>query len=322
MTLRVGVIGVGRIGAAHARDLATGVAGATVSAVYDVDATRAAFLAQELGARALATPADLVASADVDAVVVASPDALHPEHVRLCLAQDTPVLCEKPLAPVVADALAIVETEAALGRRLVTLGFMRRFDAGYRALKARLDSGEAGTPLLVHCIHRNVSAGPGQTSAMTLTNSVVHEIDASRWLLGEDVVSVRVVTGRSTPLAEAGLQDPLQALLRTTSGVVVDVEAFVNAHYGYDVRCEVVGSEGALDLGDGAGVAPGWLERFADAYHAELQAWVDAVVSGVPAGASAWDGYVATAVAQACERALGTDGEVPVALAPRPDLYG
>ncbi|MEK9809226.1 MAG: Gfo/Idh/MocA family oxidoreductase [Candidatus Nanopelagicales bacterium] len=132
--LRIGVIGTGNIGTAHARSLSHEVSGAEVAWLFDADTSRAADLAAELGARLAPTVEDLVASSD--AVVIASPDAMHAEQALLCLTAHRPTLCEKPLAPTVEEATTVVDAEVDLGRRLISLGFMRRFDPGYVALKS------------------------------------------------------------------------------------------------------------------------------------------------------------------------------------------
>ena len=248
MTLSVGVIGTGSIGTDHVHRLTRQVAGSRVAAVFDVATERAAAVAAGAGAVACASAEEVIAHPDVDAVVIASPGDAHAEQVLACLAAGKPVLCEKPLAQTAADALRVVTAEAALGRRLVQVGFMRRYDQAYRELKAGLDSGEVGEPLLLHCVHRNASAAPGFTSEMSLTDSVVHEVDATRWLLGEELVAATVVAVRPSPLVGAGIRDPQLVLLETASGVLVDVESFVNCRYGYDVRCEVVGSLGTVSL--------------------------------------------------------------------------
>lgn len=333
MTIRIGVIGVGNIGTAHAHNLEFTVSGAQVSVVYDYDTSRAARVAAEIDAIAVDSVAELIAHPDVDAIVIASPDGMHAEQALACLAAGKPTLCEKPLAPVLADALAVMDAEVELGHRLITMGFMRRFDPGYVQLKAELDSGVVGLPLVLHCIHRNESVSQEQTSAMSLTNSAVHEIDINRWLLGEEYVSAQIITGRPTPLGGPGLKDPLLVFLRTASGVIVEIESFVNAQYGYEVRCEVVASEGTLELGDGSFITSAraghlgkaipeqWLGRFGEAYRMEMQAWVDSIRAGAPTGPSVWDGYAATAVANACVAALDTDAPVPISLIPKPALY-
>ena len=242
MTIRVGVIGAGNIGSSHARDLACAVPGAAVTAVHDVDAARASALASELGARALPSARALIEDDAVDAVVIASPDDLHAEQALACVAVAKPVLCEKPLSPSPDDAWRVVEAEAATGRRLVTVGFMRRFDPGYLDLKAELSAGTIGDPLMVRNVHRNVRPYPGHTSAQAITNSVVHEIDIMRWLLDDELVSAICLSGRATPDVDPGVRDPQLVIFRTSAGALVDVESFVSSRVGYEVSCEVVGA--------------------------------------------------------------------------------
>jgi myo-inositol 2-dehydrogenase/D-chiro-inositol 1-dehydrogenase len=189
---------------------------------------------------------------------------------------------------------------------------MRRRDPLYEELRACL--GAIGAPLLVHCAHRNAQAPATFTSEMLITSSCVHEIDITRWLLGEEIVAATVRAPRSSRQAPAGLLDPQLILLETASGVLVEVEVFVNARYGYDVRCEVVGEQGTLRLGEQ--VDADFRGRFATAYRRELDAWV----SGAE-GPSTWDGYAANAVADACIASLHDGGRVEVALAARPALY-
>ena len=318
MSVGVGVIGAGMMGAAHVRTIATGVEGAHVAAVSDVDPDRAAAAAPD-GARVLADPHGLIADAAVDAVVVASSDATHEEFVLACLAAGKPVLCEKPLATTGEACLRVIEAELAVGRRLVQLGFMRRYDPAYAAVKERLDEGDVGAILLVHCAHRNAVAPPAYTSEMLITSSAVHEIDAARWLLDEEIVGATVRAARPTREAADGLRDPQLVLLESARGVLIDVEVFVNARYGYDIRCEIVGETGTLKLDEQ--VEPDFRARFATAYRRELDAWVRGVAGGPDRGPNAWDGYAANAVADACLESLASGARAAVRLAERPALY-
>jgi myo-inositol 2-dehydrogenase/D-chiro-inositol 1-dehydrogenase len=320
MSVGVGVIGAGMMGADHVRTLTNGVPGAHVAAISDVDPGRAEAAAHGAGALAIAEPHALIADRAVDAVVVASSDATHEEFVVGCIAAGKPVLCEKPLATSADACLRVVEAEVAAGRRLVHLGFMRRFDPGYGVVKARLDEGGLGEILLLHCAHRNASSPPGFTSEMLITSSAVHEIDIVRWLLDEEIVGATVRAARPTSQAANGLRDPQLVLLETSAGVLVDVEVFVNAGYGYDIRCEVVGETGTVHLGEQ--VEHDFRARFATAYQRELEAWVGAVADGPGRGPSAWDGYVASAVADACIASLASGVRADVRLAQRPALYG
>lgn len=317
--VRVGVIGTGIMGTDHARLLGTQVAGAELVAVSDVDTARAARVAEGIpGTRVLPEPLALIEDGAVDAVLVASSDPSHEGYVLAAIAAGKPVLCEKPLAPTVAGCRRILAAEAAQGRRLVTVGFMRRYDPGYLALKSTVDSGQLGRVLVLHCVHRNPSAPAGQPTATLITNSAVHEIDIARWLLGEELVAVTVHLPRPARIA-GGTRDPLLLVLESAGGVLVDVEVFVNARYGYDVRCELVAEEGAVSLDAradtvlrhagqaGRALPADWRPRFAEAYRRELQDWVDAQRLGTaPAGADAADGYRATLVAEAAVAALTT----------------
>jgi myo-inositol 2-dehydrogenase/D-chiro-inositol 1-dehydrogenase len=245
------------------------------------------------------------------------------------------VLCEKPLAVSAAAALRIVEAEAALGRRLVTVGFMRRYDPGYADMKARLDAGLIGAPLLVHCAHRNPSVHSFFDSAMIITDTAVHEVDIARWLLGHEITRVTVLTPRPSSRARVGLHDPLLLLLETTGGQVVDVEAFVSAGYAYDIRCEIVGEDGTLELltpatfavraahAESRAIPPNFQSRFGVAYLNELQAWVASVVLGEePSGPSAWDGYAAAAVCEAGVASLASGRPVDVGMDQRVENSG
>jgi myo-inositol 2-dehydrogenase/D-chiro-inositol 1-dehydrogenase len=326
--VRVGVIGAGLMGSTHARLLTTAVAGAEVVAISDAVPEHAERVAAELGVSTIhADGMDLISDPAVEAVVIASPAATHEAYALACIEAGKPVLCEKPLATSAAAAKRIVEAEAAAGRRSVTVGFMRRYDPGYADLKARLDDGVIGAPLLVHCAHRNPSVHPFFDSAMIITDTAVHEIDVTRWLLGEEIVRATTLTPRSTSKAREGLRDPQLLLFETESGRIVDVEAFVSAGYAYDIRCEVVGEDGTLELlppatvalrtgnAEAVSIPPGFRERFGTAYHNELQAWVHSIGRGVePNGPSAFDGYAAAAVCEAAVASLESGRPVDVEL--------
>lgn len=334
-TLRVAVIGTGKMGADHVRRIHEVVSGARVSAVVDLDADRAKQVAARVdGCTAHTDPASAIAAGDVDAVLIASSGPAHESALLLALEHDLPVLCEKPLTPDAASALRVLEAEQALGHRRVQVGFMRRFDAEYVKLKSLLDTGQLGRPLMLHNRHRNAASPPFFTSSMLISDSVAHEADVTRWLLGHEITAVTVL--RPTPSVNApdGLQDPQFVVLETDGGALSDVEIFVNCGFGYQVQAEVVCERGTARIGDGhamvtnmAGrwggtIAQDFVERFADAYDREVQAWVDATRRGEVTGPSVWDGYAAAAVCEAGVRSLNDGGRVPVELVERPALYG
>jgi myo-inositol 2-dehydrogenase / D-chiro-inositol 1-dehydrogenase len=333
MTLRIGIVGTGQMGRYHIERLAGGVPDAEVVAVSDVFVEGARQVAERVGARAYADGHELVADDQVEAVLIASPGDTHEEFTLACLAADKPVLCEKPLAPTVDACLRVLEAEAARPRRLVQVGFMRRYDDGFRGMKAKVEAGKVGRPLLLHCRHRNAAVPPGFTSEMMITDSVVHDIDVTRWLLGQEVVAATVFKARPSSLAPDGLQDPQMVLLETDEGVLVDVESFVTCQFGYDIRYELVAEAGTVALGELGGVqvrhegqiqSPipvDYRERFGAAYQRELTEWVAGVRKGEVTGPSAWDGYATTAVAEAAVESLTKGGRVAVELVERPALY-
>lgn len=315
MDLRIGVIGTGAIGEDHIRRITNVITGAKVVAVSDINQDKAKKIANRYNAKFYPTGEEVIEAAEVDAVVIASWDPTHAQYVIEAIKAGKFVLCEKPLATSAEDCRRIVENEIEGGKPLVQVGFMRRFDRGYRQIKSVIESGKIGEPLMIHCVHRNRIPGPKHTTEMNIKNSVIHEIDVLRWLLGEDYKTAQVLMPKSSRLAEDGLRDPQIVLLETKSGVRIDVESFVNCQYGYDVQCEVVGETGTVRLPDPANVVmrsqgmrsyeifPDWSDRFVEAYDIEFQQWVDAVKQGMVKGPTAWDGYAACVTADACTKA-------------------
>ncbi|GAA1423101.1 Gfo/Idh/MocA family oxidoreductase [Streptomyces thermospinosisporus] len=332
--LGVAVIGTGRMGADHVRRIDRVISGARVVAVADTDAERAKAVAATVdGCTAHTDPAAPMAGAGVDAVLIASPGPAHEAALLAAFERDLPVLCEKPLTPDAAGALRVLEAEQALGHRRVQVGFMRRYDAEYVRLKALLASGQLGRPLMLHNRHRNVASPPFFTSSMLITDSVAHEVDATRWLLEQEITAVTVLRPTPSSGAPDGLSDPQFVVLETSGGALSDVEIFVNCGFGYQVQAEAVCERGTARIGDGhalitnmAGrwggtIAQDFTERFAQAYDDEVQAWVDSTRRGEVTGPSTWDGYAAAAVCEAGVRALEQGGRVEVALVDRPPLY-
>lgn len=334
MTIRVGVIGTGGIGTDHATKLATTISGSTVSAVTDINRPRAEEVARGLGgARVYADGFELIKSDEVDAVLIASIGETHAAFTLACIEAGKPVMCEKPLAPTTPECLRVLDAEVAFGKRLVIVGFMRRYDPGYRQVKSSLQSGAIGEALILHNVHRNASVPEWFTSSMTMTDSIIHEIDTTRWLLDEELVSVQVIPPKRSPNAAPDFQDPQFAAFVSETGILSTVEFFANCQYGYDVRCELVGSQGTASLLNpvvagqiSQGVAahlvpPDWRVRFGAAYHAELQAWISGLERGETVGPSAWDGYAATRVTESGVEAVTSGERVAIDYIEKPALY-
>ena len=329
--LRIAVLGLGLMGSFHVDALTRRVRGSRVVVVNDFLSDKAESMARAIGARSVADPLAAIHDAEVDAVLIASPGDAHDAQVNACLDAGVPVLCEKPLTTDVASAYAIVRKEAALGRPLVQVGFMRRFDPEYVALHELITSGGLGNPLMVHCTHRNPAVADHFNSEFMIRDCVVHEVDVARFLLDEEIASVQVVRGVATSRAPAGVSDPMLVIFETTSGRIVTDEVYVRSQVGYEVRTEVVGEQGIATIGLdqnlqlksadgrwGGAIAPGFVQRFGTAYDIELQRWVDAARTGTIDGPGAWDGYAAVAVCEAGVEAVRTGAKVDVRLERRP----
>lgn len=334
-SLGLGVIGVGSMGAQHALNAYGQVGRARLVGLQDLDRSRAEALAARCGGpRVFDSPEALIASQDVEAVLIAAPDSHHASLVLACLGAGKPVLCEKPLASEPLGALRVLEAETRLGRRLVSMGFQRRFDPCHLAVKEAALSGALGLPLLWKGVHRNAQAPYNSSGAFILMNTAGHDIDSARWLLGEEVLEVQARGLRSRPELPEDSRDLLLLTMLMTHDRLASAEVYVSADYGYEVEAELVfqrGSavtaqpEGALVRRGGtrgSPVAPDWTLPFQAAYVAELQAWVESVLEArVFPGASAWDGYVAMGVSAAAAVSLNEGQSIKLALVGRPALY-
>ena len=332
MTIRVGLIGAGIMGADHARILSQQIPGVSLQYVCDADTGRAKSVADASGALHITSdPLAVIADKNVDAVLIASPDHTHAPLTKACVELGKPVLCEKPLSQNSAECLDVIAAEVKGGRRLVQIGFMRRFDPAYVEMKAALDKGLIGPALMMHNFHRNVSAPANFTGQMAITNSAPHEFDIARFVLGTEYASITVFRPDFRDSGKTGA--PVFMVLKTVDGQLVNVEINNNAAYGYDVRGELVGERGSVFLRPPAAselhvnlqaitsYAADWRPRFAEAYRLQNSAWLKSIETGIPAGASAWDGFAATLIAEAGVKSLETSAPVQVSSVPKPSLY-
>lgn len=336
MTLKFGVIGTGAIGVEHIKRITNTLSGGKIVAVTDVniEAANKVVKDQKLDAKVYKDGHDLIKADDVDVVLVTSWGPTHEEFVLGAIEAGKYVFCEKPLAVTADGCLRIVEAEVKYGKRLVQVGFMRRYDKGYVQLKEVINSKKIGEPLMIHCAHRNPDVDDKYITSMAITDTLIHEIDALHWLVNDDYKSVQVIYPKKTVNASGHLQDPQIVLIETIGGIRIDAEIFVNCKYGYDIKCEVVGETGIANLPqpssvlirsdakDSSTILMDWKVRFFEAYDIEIQAFMDSVKNqGVPDGPSAWDGYIAAVTADACVKAQETGEIVPVALKARPAFY-
>jgi myo-inositol 2-dehydrogenase/D-chiro-inositol 1-dehydrogenase len=298
--LRIGIVGTGVMGAGHARFIRDSVDGAEVSALFDIDQNKVNQLADELKTVTLRTSnvEDLMNSNEVDAIIIASPDNFHVQHLRLAILAKKPTLCEKPLATNLDEARAVAseikEYEKACGKRMIHFGFMRRFDDAYRKARDLINSGNYGSPLYCRTTARNVSS-TGVTTSGLYTNIAVHDFDILRWLFKDEWVSVTSNYPKRSSLSPEGLNDPLVVIAKMKNGLMMVADIFAFNNYGYDVRTEVICEKGSIEIGIHgdvitrsnrvAGVGKGgemdenWIPRFNDSYIAELRAWVQTITT-------------------------------------------
>ena len=333
MTVQIAVIGAGLMGADHARIVAEELPGARLQVVCDHDAGRARRVADDLGAQHVASdPEAVIARADVDAVIIASPDFTHAPLSLACIKAGKRVLCEKPLSQSVAECLTVMQAEQAAGSRFVQLGFMRRYDQAYVEMRQALTSGQLGRALMMHNFHRNVATPAAEfTGAMAITNSAPHEFDVVRQVVGAEYAFISAWQ----PKRSDALVAPVFMVLETTDGQIVTIEINNNAAYGYDVRAELVGEAASIALNHvaytrtdralatGTAYETDWRGRYAEAYRRQNRAFLRFVQTGIypEIAACTWDGYAACVVAETGVRALQEGRKLPVEMIAKPEFY-
>ncbi|QDY79738.1 Gfo/Idh/MocA family protein [Streptomyces qinzhouensis] len=332
--MRIGLIGTGRIGTFHSGVLGRHPAVGSL-VVADADAARAAAVAERTGAAAVAGP-DEVFAAGVDAVVIASATASHAELIGRAARAGLPVFCEKPIAVDLPGTARALHEVARAGTEL-QIGFMRRFDAGYAAARQRVRSGRLGR---LHTV-RATSSDPAPPPAGYLPLSgglyrdcLVHDFDIVRWVTGREVTEVYAAGSDAGPgmFREAGDVDTAAVLLTLDDGTLATATATRVNGAGYDVRMELAGEldQIVVGLGDRTPLTsaepgapgrperpwPGFLERFAPAYEAELDAFLGLVRGETANPCDGREALAALRIAEACE--LSRRERRPVALAEIP----
>jgi myo-inositol 2-dehydrogenase/D-chiro-inositol 1-dehydrogenase len=333
--ISVGVIGTGGMGTRHAETLSGTVSGARVGGVMDLDRSRAEKLAANCGPDVVAFEDEraLIRHDGIDAVVITTPDETHAGLVMECLQHEKPVFCEKPLAIAVEDARGIVDAEAELGRKVVQVGFMRRYDPQHLDVKSAIEGGDIGQPVLLKGTHRNADALPGTSSESILVNSAVHDLDAARWMLDAEIEEVYVHGTNTGAAADDEVWDLQVIQLKLGGGRLANIEVYVNAGYGYEVDLEVVGDAGTIHIAPanapvlrkqryaGHPVEGNWLERFPAAYVLEMQRWVEDLREGRLTGPDAWDGYISLLAVESCIASLRSGSKEPFKGPQTPELY-
>ena len=332
--LKVGLIGLGRLGRVYARDLAGRIPETRLVAVADTAGSLASDTALEFDVPgAYADPLALIDDPNVDAVVIATPTHVHREHVAAAADRRKPTFCEKPPALSLAEVATMKDAIERSGM-FFQMGFMRRFDAGYAAAKKQIDAGRIGTPLVFKATSRDPFrpsleyANPASSGGM-LIDMGIHDFDLARWFMGD----VRTVSAIGATIAYPELEsvgDIDNAIVSLTfeSGKLGAVDLTRSGIYGYDISTEILGIEGTIRIGylretpitimtKAGGVAhdtvPYFMERFRDAYTNQLQDFARNVLLGKPAPITIDDGLEALRIGVAATRARESGASVRVA---------
>ena len=314
--VRFGLLGAGRIGKLHGGNIAAS-AKAKLVAVADIDMKAADALAKTHGAEAR-SPDDIIAAKDIDAVLIGTSTDTHADYIETAVRAGKAVFCEKPVdldSKRIEACLKVVDA----AKKPLMIGFNRRFDPNFAALKKRLDAGAVGQVEMVTVISRDPGPPPVsyiERSGGLYRDMMIHDFDIARFLLGEEAVVIHAVGSVLVDpgIGKAGDVDTAMVMMRTASGKLCQISCSRRASYGYDQRIEVHGSAGMLRAGNihettvevatKAGFATDpvlnfFLERYAQAYRDELAAFIDAIETGKPTSPSGYDGLMAQRLADA-----------------------
>lgn len=335
----IGIIGAGRMGQLHAANFGIHTSKSKIVAVADGNMLLAQNLAGQFGARAYSSYEELLADNNVDAVIICTPVFTHKEISLKALAAQKHVLCEKPLALTMEDALAI-QSAAEKSNRVFQLAFMRRFDEAFVTAREKIKEGVIGTPVFVRSTGRDpgLPPVPGWGSDPDACGDISfelcsHDYDSIQWLLGSDIKKVFARAGILSSIEVAKscggkmINDTLVVTTEFENGALGSIDGLLNIKYGYDARVEVVGDEGAIMIGNvryldvvtGNGnkmmsypTAPSFTDRFAHAYVVEAQHFIDCILTGSKPVVGALDGLKAVAVALAVNESIKKGSEVNV----------
>ena len=307
------------MGSRHAANLRRNIPGAKLVAVADVNLERARSVAAELDVESYDSAEALVARPDLAAVIISSPPKFHLPAIRTAAGAGKHIFCEKPLALAVEDADAAVEAVRKAGT-ILQVGHMRRYDPPYVEAKKRIEAGEIGRVVIFKAVGRDQESSP-LTASQTAINGTLfhdsssHDFDLARWLTGDEVAEVHAYSAALAipEMKQFEAFDSGVVNLRFAGGAIGNVESFMHAQYGYDIRTEVVGTKGTLQIGylqqtplvsltrsgSNHDMVTHWLVRFAEAYHREMVDFIESVRAGRPPRVSGYDGRQSVAVAVA-----------------------
>lgn len=333
--VRIGLAGLGRLGRAHAKNIAFKVPGAELAAACSVVPAELDFAKNELGVQKLYSDfAEMCADKELDAIAIVTPSVQHPEHIEIALNAGKHIFCEKPLAVTVEECKKVEKMVEAHPNQIFMLGFMRRYDPSYAYAKAKIEAGAIGTPYMVKATGVDPDAdaeslldsGYVPKSGGIFMDMASHDIDLMRWFLGSEVNSVVAVgtTVKHSRFTEQGDVETAIAQFIFANGALGQLHIGRASVAGYDIETEIIGTEGNIRVspvpfknravimdknGSVQECVRNFPERFEEAYIREFEEFVDCVANGKKPGVNVYDGTKATEVAFACKDALA-NGEI------------
>lgn len=330
MTIRFGLLGAGRIGKVHAKAV-TGNPAAKLVAVSDAMAPAAQAIADQYGCEVRTIEA-IAAAGDIDAVVICTPTDTHADLIETFVKAGKAVFCEKPIDLSLARVKQCLEVVRAHKGTLM-VGFNRRFDPHFQAVRTEIDKGSLGAVEMVVITSRDPGAPPLDYIARSggiFRDMTIHDFDMARFLLGEEVTEVSAMASVlvDPAIGKAGDSDSVQVMLRTASGKMAVISNSRRATYGYDQRIEVHGSKGmasaenqrpvSIEVATGAGYTRPplhdfFMTRYTEAYAAEIAAFIDAIAGKATASPSGEDGLLALALAEAALKSVAEGRTVKLA---------
>ncbi len=332
MTLKLGVIGAGRIGKVHAENLVYRIPEAQDIAVADVIIEPAQALAQQLGIPTVtANYQEILDDTEVDAVVICSSTDTHTEIIEKAAAAGKHIFTEKPIDLNLQKIDHTLQCVEDAGVKL-QVGFNRRFDPNFSRIKQAIEDGEIGDPHILHIISRDPGPPPIEyvkVSGGIFVDMMIHDFDMARFLIGSEIEEVytRAAVRVDPAIGEAGDVDTAIVVLKFANGVIGTIDNSRKAVYGYDQRVEVFGSKGAVSAANrypnqvtfssGENIRQDlplhfFIERYMESYIVEIRAFVDAVVHGAPLPTTGIDGRIPVAVGVAARKSYDENRPVKV----------
>ncbi|MDR0683967.1 MAG: inositol 2-dehydrogenase [Spirochaetaceae bacterium] len=326
--VRIGSTGLGRLGLRHAENVVSRINGAELTALCDVDKPMLEQTADRLGVKYRFTAfRDMISRKDVDAVILASPSALHTGQIKAALDAGKHVFSEKPLGVNVAECKDAEKAVESHPRLVFMLGFMRRFDESYRYAHDKVIAGEIGKPILFRAYSQDPekfiagSIAFGPHSGGEFLDMAVHDIDLARWFAGGEPETVYAIGGCYAHPEFAGWKDGdnVSCLMKFKNETMVFLFAGRTAPHGYNVETEIIGTKGILRIAsvpqknlvevlDEHGVrkecSENFLERFDAAYVNEIQEFVDCIREGRKPEVTVYDGTRVSEIAYTCKAAF------------------